>query len=63
MAVCVWLRYALNLYPQIGNIYFYWAFGHASDNVQPNPARHRIMGAGGISPSCSRGLALAWLMP
>lgn len=54
MAICVWLGYALNLYPQIGNIYFCRAFGHASYKVQPNPAWHRTMGAGGISPSCSR---------
>lgn len=54
VAIYVWLVYALNLYPQIGDIYFYRAFGCASDKMQPNPAWHRIMGAGGISPSCSR---------
>lgn len=38
VAIYVWLVYALNLYPQIGDIYFYRAFGCASDKMQPNPA-------------------------
>lgn len=36
---------------------------HASDNVQPNPARYWIMGVSSVSPSSSRGPRFPWLVP
>lgn len=36
---------------------------HASDKAQPNTAWYWIIQVRSISPSCSRGLRLPWLMP